>query len=191
MVCSVPYPAFSCIARCRQQFANLRWYFRTSLVYGFPYMIDVHDCDVRLPSSGDSKDLYMDELVRLSVIGGRVVKTIYRYVTVGHFFVGCSLPYLSLLSVYFLEAPQSDLIMTSSFSQSIRLDVGQRRNTLQAPGRHRGVEGEPARQSKVPWGGHAAERWWVSLLFLSFFSAPEHRASLSPSLFSSLSWQYS
>ncbi|KAJ7343340.1 fungal-specific transcription factor domain-containing protein [Mycena albidolilacea] len=51
-----------------------RW---TSLVYGFPYMIDVHDCDVRLPSSGDSKDLYMDELVRLSVIGGRVVKTIY------------------------------------------------------------------------------------------------------------------
>ncbi|KAJ6547714.1 hypothetical protein B0H19DRAFT_1075496 [Mycena capillaripes] len=51
-----------------------RW---ASLVYGFPYMIDVHDCDVRLPSSGDSKDLYMDELVRLSVIGGRVVKTIY------------------------------------------------------------------------------------------------------------------
>ncbi|KAJ6597033.1 fungal-specific transcription factor domain-containing protein [Mycena vulgaris] len=51
-----------------------RW---MSLVYGSPYMIDVHDCDVRLPSSGDAKDLYMDELVRLSVIGGRVVKTIY------------------------------------------------------------------------------------------------------------------
>ncbi|KAJ7685333.1 fungal-specific transcription factor domain-containing protein [Mycena polygramma] len=51
-----------------------RW---ASLVYGFPYMIDVHDCDVRLPSSGDLKDVYMDELVRLSVIGGRVVKTIY------------------------------------------------------------------------------------------------------------------
>ncbi|KAJ7271921.1 fungal-specific transcription factor domain-containing protein [Mycena haematopus] len=51
-----------------------RW---MSLVYGFPHMIDVHDCDVRLPSSGDAKDLYMDELVRLSVIGGRVVKTIY------------------------------------------------------------------------------------------------------------------
>ncbi|CAK5264927.1 unnamed protein product [Mycena citricolor] len=51
-----------------------RW---TSLVYGFPQMIDVHDCDVRLPSSGDSKDIYLDELVRLSVIGGRVVKTIY------------------------------------------------------------------------------------------------------------------
>lgn len=43
-------------------------------------MIDVHDCDVRLPSSGDARDLYMDELVRLSVIGGRVVKTIYRCV---------------------------------------------------------------------------------------------------------------
>ncbi|KAF7363561.1 hypothetical protein MSAN_01012700 [Mycena sanguinolenta] len=51
-----------------------RW---MSLVYGFPYMIDVHDCDVRLPSSGNAKDSYMDELVRLSVIGGRVVKTIY------------------------------------------------------------------------------------------------------------------
>ncbi|KAJ7063420.1 fungal-specific transcription factor domain-containing protein [Mycena amicta] len=51
-----------------------RW---SSLVYGFPYMIDVLDCDVRLPSSGDSKDAYMDELVRLSVIGGRVMKTIY------------------------------------------------------------------------------------------------------------------
>ncbi|KAJ7510014.1 fungal-specific transcription factor domain-containing protein [Mycena galericulata] len=51
-----------------------RW---SSLVYGFPYMIDVHDCDVRLPSSGDARDLYIDELVRLSVIGGRVTKTIY------------------------------------------------------------------------------------------------------------------
>ncbi|KAJ7632756.1 fungal-specific transcription factor domain-containing protein [Roridomyces roridus] len=51
-----------------------RW---SSLVYGFPYMIDVHDCDVRLPSSGNPRDVYMDELVRLSVIGGRVTKTIY------------------------------------------------------------------------------------------------------------------
>ncbi|KAJ7097796.1 fungal-specific transcription factor domain-containing protein [Mycena belliarum] len=49
----------------------------TSLVYGFPYMIDIRDCDVRLPSSGDAKEIYMDELVRLSIIGGRVVKTIY------------------------------------------------------------------------------------------------------------------
>jgi len=51
-----------------------RW---TSLTYGHPYMIDVQDCDARLPSSGDLNDLYMDELVRLSVILGRVLKTIY------------------------------------------------------------------------------------------------------------------
>jgi hypothetical protein len=43
-------------------------------------MIDVQDCDARLPSSGDPNDLYMDELVRLSVILGRVLKTIYRSV---------------------------------------------------------------------------------------------------------------
>jgi hypothetical protein len=41
-------------------------------------MIDVNDCDARLPSSGELTDLYMDELVRLSVILGRVLKTIYR-----------------------------------------------------------------------------------------------------------------
>ncbi|KAK2466686.1 hypothetical protein APHAL10511_000944 [Amanita phalloides] len=51
-----------------------RW---TSLTYGHPFMIDVQDCDARLPSSGDSNDLYMDELVRLSVILGRVSKAIY------------------------------------------------------------------------------------------------------------------
>ncbi|KAF7305047.1 hypothetical protein MKEN_01219700 [Mycena kentingensis (nom. inval.)] len=51
-----------------------RW---SSLVYGFPYMIDVLDCDVRLPSSGNASGAYMDELVRLSVIGGKVTKTIY------------------------------------------------------------------------------------------------------------------
>lgn len=51
---------------------------RTSLTYGHPHMIDVHDCDARLPSSGDPNDLYMDELVRLSVLLGRVLKTIYR-----------------------------------------------------------------------------------------------------------------
>jgi hypothetical protein len=42
-------------------------------------MIDVHDCNVRLPSSGDPNDSYVDELVRLSVILGRVLKTIYRF----------------------------------------------------------------------------------------------------------------
>ncbi|KAF9477542.1 hypothetical protein BDN70DRAFT_934111 [Pholiota conissans] len=51
-----------------------RW---TSIAYGHPYMIDVQDCDARLPSSGDPTDLYMDELVRLSIILGRVQKTIY------------------------------------------------------------------------------------------------------------------
>ncbi|CAA7271448.1 unnamed protein product [Cyclocybe aegerita] len=51
-----------------------RW---TSIAYGHPYMIDVQDCDTRLPSSGDPTDLYMDELVRLSILLGRVQKTIY------------------------------------------------------------------------------------------------------------------
>ncbi|KAF9053044.1 fungal-specific transcription factor domain-containing protein [Panaeolus papilionaceus] len=51
-----------------------RW---TSIAYGHPYMIDVEDCDARLPSSGDATDLYMDELVRLSIILGKVQKTIY------------------------------------------------------------------------------------------------------------------
>lgn len=54
-------------------------YIRTSLTYGHPYMIDVQDCDARLPSSGDPNDLYMDELLRLSILLGRVLKTIYRY----------------------------------------------------------------------------------------------------------------
>ena len=42
-------------------------------------MIDVNDCDARLPSSGSPHDLYVDELARLSIILGRVLKTIYRY----------------------------------------------------------------------------------------------------------------
>jgi hypothetical protein len=54
-------------------------YHRVSLSYGHPYMIDVNDCDARLPSSGCPHDLYVDELVRLSIILGRVLKTIYRY----------------------------------------------------------------------------------------------------------------
>ncbi|KAI0306625.1 fungal-specific transcription factor domain-containing protein [Multifurca ochricompacta] len=51
-----------------------RW---VSLSYGHPYMIDVNDCDSRLPSSGSPHDLYVDELVRLSILLGRVLKTIY------------------------------------------------------------------------------------------------------------------
>lgn len=52
-------------------------YSRISLTYGHPHMIDVQDCDARLPSSGDPNDRYLDELVRLSVILGKVMKTIY------------------------------------------------------------------------------------------------------------------
>ena len=52
-------------------------YSRISLTYGHPFMIDVQDCDARLPSSGDPNDRYLDELVRLSVILGKVMKTIY------------------------------------------------------------------------------------------------------------------
>ena len=55
-------------------------HYRISLIYGHPYMIDVVDCDARLPSSGDPNDLYLDELLRLSVLLGRVLKTIYTYV---------------------------------------------------------------------------------------------------------------
>ena len=54
-------------------------YHRVSLSYGHPYMIDVNDCDARLPSTGTPYDLYVDELVRLSIILGRVLKTVYRY----------------------------------------------------------------------------------------------------------------
>ena len=53
---------------------------RISITYGHPYMIEVQDCDARLPSSGDATDLYLDQLVRLSVIVGRVQKNIYTYV---------------------------------------------------------------------------------------------------------------
>ena len=55
--------------------------YRAGIAYGNPYMIDVQDCDTRLPSSGDFNDVYMDELVRLSILLGRVQKTIYRFVT--------------------------------------------------------------------------------------------------------------
>ena len=53
---------------------------RISITYGHPYMIEVQDCDARLPSSGDATDLYLDQLVRLSVIVGRVQKNIYTCV---------------------------------------------------------------------------------------------------------------
>ena len=46
-------------------------------MYGHPYMIDVEDCDARLPSSDQPDDSYIAELMRLSLILGRVQKTIY------------------------------------------------------------------------------------------------------------------
>ena len=52
---------------------------RAAITYGFPYMIDVQDCDARLPSVVDATDLYLDELVRLSILLGRVQKTIYGF----------------------------------------------------------------------------------------------------------------
>jgi hypothetical protein len=55
-------------------------FIRMALGFGHPYMIDVQDCDVRLPSSGDPGDLYMVEMVRLSVLLGRILKAVYRYV---------------------------------------------------------------------------------------------------------------
>ncbi|TFK30156.1 hypothetical protein FA15DRAFT_200823 [Coprinopsis marcescibilis] len=51
-----------------------RW---ASLAYGQPCMIDVLDCDARLPSSNNTSDLYLDELGRLSIILGRLQKAIY------------------------------------------------------------------------------------------------------------------
>ncbi|EJD42242.1 hypothetical protein AURDEDRAFT_115195 [Auricularia subglabra TFB-10046 SS5] len=58
-----------------------RW---CSLTYGHPFMIDVSDCDARLPSAADSEHplapgeyVYMNELIKLSILLGRVLKMIY------------------------------------------------------------------------------------------------------------------
>ncbi|KZV79657.1 hypothetical protein EXIGLDRAFT_782017 [Exidia glandulosa HHB12029] len=58
-----------------------RW---CSLTYGHPFMIDVQDCDARLPSGADSENplpaqeyIYMNELIKLSILLGRVLKMIY------------------------------------------------------------------------------------------------------------------
>ena len=58
----------------------VRAIFRVAVTYGHPSMIDVNDCDARLPSSGDETDLYLDYLARLSLILGRVMKNIYTCV---------------------------------------------------------------------------------------------------------------
>lgn len=76
--CRRPSPPPACTAKRKTEAdTHLALLFRISLTFGHPSMIDIRDCDARLPSSGDPNDLYMDELVRLSVILGRVQKTIY------------------------------------------------------------------------------------------------------------------
>ena len=69
-----------------------RWY---GLTLGIPFMIDVHDCDARLPgpeltighpplSTSEveyaTSLAFMGELVKLSVLLGKVTRTIYRCV---------------------------------------------------------------------------------------------------------------
>ena len=77
----------------------LKIIYRTSLIFGHPFMINVEDCDARLPSSGEPYDLYVDEFVRLSILLGRVLKTIYRR---AHSFMG---NFLILISLLFIVLP--------------------------------------------------------------------------------------
>ncbi|KIO32577.1 hypothetical protein M407DRAFT_105584 [Tulasnella calospora MUT 4182] len=60
-----------------------RWY---GACFGHPFMIDVLDCDVRLPTPDDPNDIsiaatkpncYLAELIKLSILLGKVTKTIY------------------------------------------------------------------------------------------------------------------
>jgi hypothetical protein len=88
--------------------------FRISLAYGHPFMIDVQDCDVRLPSGGDPNDSYLDELVRLSVLLGRVLKTIYRHVLFGFF---CN------MSAHILYSPSGLTLTTDDILQALLNDI--------------------------------------------------------------------
>lgn len=51
-----------------------RWY---SAAFGYPQMIDLTDCDVRLPTPQDQGIGYLNALTRLSIILGEVLKAIY------------------------------------------------------------------------------------------------------------------
>ncbi|KAG9027836.1 hypothetical protein FRB95_007346 [Tulasnella sp. JGI-2019a] len=60
-----------------------RWY---GACFGHPFMIDVLDCDVRLPTPDDPNDAsladtkpqcYLAEMIKLSILLGKVTKTIY------------------------------------------------------------------------------------------------------------------
>lgn len=98
-------------------------------------MIDVQDCDARLPSSGDPNDLYMGELVRLSVILGRVLKTIYRYDC------GCR-----------IVSP--DLMVFKSF----RFNVYDGRNVVQLVSRSGELESQSPRKSQVSGTRYISKR---------------------------------
>ncbi|KAG8772446.1 hypothetical protein FRC16_005664, partial [Serendipita sp. 398] len=51
-----------------------RWY---SAAFGYPQMIDLTDCDVRLPTPQDKVIGYLNALTRLSILLGEVLKAIY------------------------------------------------------------------------------------------------------------------
>ncbi|KIM25984.1 hypothetical protein M408DRAFT_197963 [Serendipita vermifera MAFF 305830] len=51
-----------------------RWY---SAAFGYPQMIDLTDCDVRLPTPLDQGIGYLNALTRLSIILGEILKAIY------------------------------------------------------------------------------------------------------------------
>ncbi|KAH8827027.1 fungal-specific transcription factor domain-containing protein [Flagelloscypha sp. PMI_526] len=51
-----------------------RW---TAMTFGHPSMISVEDCDACLPCSGSAADIYMSQLVRLSLLVGRINRAIY------------------------------------------------------------------------------------------------------------------
>jgi hypothetical protein len=56
---------------------------RYAASFGHPLTINVLDCDVRLPRSDEAEGMkmeYMGELVKLSILLGRVLKSIYRWV---------------------------------------------------------------------------------------------------------------
>ncbi|KIJ49740.1 hypothetical protein M422DRAFT_65811 [Sphaerobolus stellatus SS14] len=60
----------------KQNLETRRWLW-SALTYGHPFMIDVEDCDVQLNSSDHIEDMYMNELLKLSILLGRVLKMIY------------------------------------------------------------------------------------------------------------------
>jgi hypothetical protein len=94
-------------------------------------MIDVQDCDARLPSSGDPNDVYMDELMRLSILLGRVLKTVYRY-------VGCPRTRPADEQLY---SPSGLMLATDEILQSLLDDIETWKANLPPNLQYRGIEG--------------------------------------------------